>query len=85
LYLATQEYEKFKPEHIPPAGMYMTSEDSDTYAQLILPIQNQVYLNSMAFVAGELDIDTDWDAFVAGFDDLKVDEFVALLQKYYQE
>jgi putative aldouronate transport system substrate-binding protein len=85
LYLATQEYEKFKPEHIPPSGMYMTSEDSDTFAQFILPIQNQVYLNSMAFIVGELDIETEWDAYVAGFDDLKVDEFVALLQKYYTE
>ena len=65
--------------------MYMTSEDSDTFAQFILPIQNQVYLNSMAFIVGELDIETEWDAYVAGFDDLKVDEFVALLQKYYTE
>jgi hypothetical protein len=39
----------------------------------------------MAFIVGELDIETEWDAYVAGFDDLKVDEFVALLQKYYTE
>ena len=35
LYLATKDYyEPYKPEQIPPGGMYMTSEDSDTYCQI---------------------------------------------------
>ena len=84
LYLATKEYEKYKPEHIPPGGMYMTSEDSDAYSQLLVSIQNQVQLNSAAFIVGEKDIDAEWDAYVAEFKDLKLDEYLAILQKYYK-
>lgn len=83
LYLATQGYEKYKPEHIPPTGIYMTSEDSDAYAQMLVSIQNQVYLNSVAFITGEKDIDAEWDAYVAGFKDMQLDNFLALLQRYY--
>jgi putative aldouronate transport system substrate-binding protein len=84
LYLNTKEYEKYKPEHIPPTGMYMTSEDSDAYSQMIVSIQNQVYLNSVAFIAGEKDIDTEWDAYVDEFDKLGLTNYLALLQKYYK-
>ena len=83
LYLATKEYEKYIPEHIPPTGMYMTSEDSDAYSRMIVSIRNQAYLNSVAFVVGEKDIDAEWDAYVAGFEDIQLDKFLAILQKYY--
>ena len=83
LYLATELYEPYKPEHIPPGGVYMTSEDSDTYAQLAVPIQSHVYLNSVAFIIGEKDIETEWDAYVAGFNDLQLDTYLETLQKYY--
>jgi len=63
--------------------MYMTSEDSDAYAQLVVSIQSQVYLNSVAFITGEKDIDAEWDAYVAGFDNLQLDNYLAILQKYY--
>jgi putative aldouronate transport system substrate-binding protein len=83
LFLATLEYEKFKPERIPPTGMYMTSEDSEAYARMIIPIRDHVYLNSVAFVTGKKNIDTDWDAYVAGFDGLQLNDFLQILQKYY--
>jgi putative aldouronate transport system substrate-binding protein len=83
LYLATQKYEPYRPEHIPPGGVYMTPEDSDTYAQLVVPIQNHVYQNSVAFIIGEKDINTEWDAYVAGFDELQLDKYLATLQNYY--
>jgi hypothetical protein len=37
-------YETIRPEAIPPTGMYMSSEDSETYAQLAVPIREHVYL-----------------------------------------
>ena len=83
LYLATQKYEPYKPQHIPPTGMYMTSEDSDAYSDMVVSIQSQVYLNSLAFITGEKDIDAEWDSYVAGFQNLKLEEFLALLQRYY--
>ncbi len=61
----------------------MTSEDSEIYGQLIIPIQNQVELNAAAFITGEKDIDAEWDAYVAGFEDLQLERFLAILQKYY--
>jgi putative aldouronate transport system substrate-binding protein len=84
LYLATKEYEQYKPERIPPGGVYFTSEDSDKYGQLLVSIQSQVDLNTAAFITGEKDIDTEWDAYVAGFKDLQLDQFLAILQKYYK-
>ena len=85
LYLATKDYyEPYKPEHIPPTGMYMTSEDSDTYSRLVVSIQSQVETNTAAFITGEKDIDEEWDAYVAGFEDLQLDEYLAILQKYYK-
>jgi putative aldouronate transport system substrate-binding protein len=84
LYLATKLYEPYAPEKIPPGGMYMTSEDSDTYAQLVVPIQSHVYLNSVAFIIGEKDIDTEWSSYVAGFDGMQLDTYLATLQKYYK-
>lgn len=64
--------------------MYMTSEDSDTYAQLVVPITQHVYLNSVAFIIGEKDIDAEWDAYVAAFDGMQLDKFLDLLQRYYK-
>ncbi len=85
LYLATKDYyEPYKPENIPPTGMYMTQEDSDTYSKLVVSIQSQVETNTAAFITGEKDIDEEWDAYVAGFDDLQLDEYLAILQKYYK-
>jgi putative aldouronate transport system substrate-binding protein len=83
LYLATQLYEPFRPEALPPTGMYMSSEDSETYAQLAVPIREHVYLNSVAFIIGEQDIDKKWDEYVAGFQGLQLDKFLETLQKYY--
>jgi putative aldouronate transport system substrate-binding protein len=84
LFLATQEYEKYRPEKIPPGGMYMSAEDSDTYGQLLVSIQSQVELNTAAFIVGEKDIDAEWDAYVAGFQDLQLDQYLEILQKYYK-
>lgn len=85
LYLATKDYyEPYKPEQIPPGGMYMTPEDSDTYSKLVVSIQSQVETNTAAFITGEKDIDKEWDAYVAGFEDLQLDEYLAVLQKYYK-
>jgi putative aldouronate transport system substrate-binding protein len=83
LFLATKEYEKYIPAQTPPTGMYMTAEDSDAYARMIVPIRNQVYLNSVAFVTGEKDIDAEWDAYVAGFNNLQLEQYLGILQKYY--
>ena len=85
LYLATKDYyEPYIPAHIPPTGMYMTQEDSDTYSKLIVSIQSQVETNTAAFITGEKDIDKEWDAYVAGFKDLQLDQYLAILQKYYK-
>lgn len=83
LYLATQLYEPYRPEAIPPTGMYMSTEDSDTYGQLAVPIREHVYLNSVAFIIGEQDIDEKWDEYVAGFEGLQLDKFLETQQKYY--
>jgi putative aldouronate transport system substrate-binding protein len=62
----------------------MTQEDSDTYSKLIVSIQSQVETNTAAFITGEKDIDKEWDAYVAGFTDLQLDQYLAILQKYYK-
>jgi putative aldouronate transport system substrate-binding protein len=85
LYLATKDYyEPYKPEQIPPTGMYMTQEDSDIYSKLVVSIQSQVETNTAAFITGEKDIEAEWDAYVAGFNDLQLDQYLAILQKYYK-
>ena len=39
--------------------------------------------NIVLFLAGEKSFDTDWDSFIAEFDNLKLDEYMELRQMAY--
>ena len=41
-------------------------------------------MNTAAFIVGEKDIDQEWDAYVAGFQDMQLDKYLEILQKYYK-
>lgn len=56
------------------------SYDADTY---FTDIDYQVRTNRAAWITGKSDIDKDWDGFLSKMKSLKLDEYIAILQKAY--
>ncbi len=46
-------------------------------------INDYVKENIVLFLAGEKDVDAEWDAYVAEFDNLNLDEYMELRQMAY--
>ena len=39
----------------------------------------------MAFITGQRDIETEWDSFVQGFEGLRLDHYLEVMQKTYDD
>ena len=78
----TPYYEPFTPDVIWDAFV-MTMEESEQYSALNTDIRSYVDEMSAAFVVGKKSFD-EWDAYVAEFDKLGKDAYMALYQQLYQ-
>lgn len=64
--------------------LVMDEADSNTRTELETPIKDYQREWLANFTLGNNDIDADWDSYVAGFDGLRLQEYIELLDKYYQ-
>lgn len=68
-------------QQIPP--YYMNEEDSARLSQLSSPLSDYVKSWVVGFITGSYDIEADWDEYVKGLNDLRIDEYIALNQAAY--
>jgi len=75
----------FVPDEVFPDVVWFPQEEAQRLAQFKTDIVNHILINSAQFVVGGLDIDNDsqWNAYVTGFDGLGLAEFLAANQKAY--
>ncbi|MNF12244.1 hypothetical protein D3C80_2136640 [compost metagenome] len=46
-------------------------------------LRNYIEQNELQFITGNKDLNKDWDAYVKGLKDLKLDRYLEILQKAY--
>lgn len=68
-------------EQIPP--FFLNTDDSTKIAQIFTPLQDYVKTSIVEFITGKKNIDTDWDAYIAGLSKLQYEEYVRLNQAAY--
>ena len=83
LYNETSKYfEPYRSDAQVPS-LLMTAEESSKRSLIETQIQDYVLEQSVNFLAGNLDLDADWDAYVAEFDNLQLDRYLELMQTAY--
>ncbi len=66
-------------------GVWVDPADASEMATLQTNIENYVAQNSLQFITGSKNLDTDWDAYVQGFQGLGLPRYLELLQAAYDK
>ncbi len=66
-----------------PSAVNLTAEESEKINFMKTQINDYVKENIVLFLAGEKSFDTDWDSFIAEFDNLNLNEYMELRQMAY--
>jgi putative aldouronate transport system substrate-binding protein len=83
LYKETSEkYMGYDPEETIPS-FFMELEDATEYSNLKAPLNTYMLEAIAKFSTNEWDIENDWDDYIAEFEKLEVERYLALIQKYY--
>ena len=85
LVVESDQYIDYVPDEVVPASMYFAAEDAQLTAQLQVEIQTYVEENTVAFITGQRDIETEWDSYVQGFDGLRLNRYLEVMQKTYDD
>ena len=86
-YLAvmTDRQSPYTPKETFPNAIWYQPEELQQIAQMKTDILEYIKTNSAQFVVGALNLDTDWDAYVAGFSGLGLDQYITASQKAYDD
>ena len=63
--------------------IWADQDAAETHAQLQVSIVNEVKQATTRFITGDMNLDTQWDSYVAGLQNLGLDEYVAYYQNAY--
>jgi putative aldouronate transport system substrate-binding protein len=84
LYEATQLYKGHEPQELFPLwSIWIDPSEIDEASILQTNIKNYIEQNALQFVTGNKDLSKDWDSYVNGLKDLKLDRYLEILQKAY--
>ena len=64
-------------------GVWIDPAEASEVATLKTNIENYVTQNSLAFITGSKNIDTEWDAYVGGFEGLGLPRYLQIQQAAY--
>lgn len=85
--LYNESYKYFMPyadeSMMYPSAVNLTTEEAEKINFMSTQINDYVKENIVLFLAGEKDVDAEWDAYVAEFDNLNLDEYMELRQMAY--
>lgn len=81
----TKKYDGFEPkeEDFFPIDLFISAEDGEKAAQYKATIEDYVKSSMLQFITDGKNIDTDWDAYISGFEGLKLKEYLSILQSAY--
>jgi putative aldouronate transport system substrate-binding protein len=66
-------------------GVWVDPADASEMATLQTNLENYVAQNSLQFITGSKNLDTEWDAYVQGFQGLGLPRYLELLQAAYDK
>ncbi|MCI8624589.1 MAG: extracellular solute-binding protein [Provencibacterium sp.] len=72
-----------QPEESLPQTLIMTAEEMDEFSVLQPQIKTYMQENVTKFIVGDRSLD-EWDAYVAEYDKMGIDRYVAILQSAYE-
>ncbi|ULL16848.1 extracellular solute-binding protein [Paenibacillus sp. H1-7] len=85
LHEATKLYDGSQPKEVLPKIIYL-DEAANTEASLMKTnIKKYVEENMLQFITGAKDIDSSWEAYLAGFKNLNVERFLQIYQQAYDK
>ncbi|WP_188114646.1 extracellular solute-binding protein [Paenibacillus sp. B2(2019)] len=85
LYDATLLYEGHEPKELFPIwSIWIDPSEIDEASLLQTNIKNYIEQNQLQFITGNKDLNKDWDAYIKGLKDLKLDRYLEILQKAYE-
>lgn len=67
-----------------PFNRYYTAEEASEMTQIWTEMENYLKEWRGYFVTGQRDLDTDWDAYVAGHANMNLDRYMEIYQKAYE-
>lgn len=83
---ATYLYEPHMPEEVFPYwAIWIDPDLSDETAMLKQNITDYINQNALQFVTGAKDIDKEWDAYVAGLDQMGLVRYLEIMQQSYDQ
>jgi putative aldouronate transport system substrate-binding protein len=62
----------------------MTADESSTYSSLMADINTYVSTAILQMIVGDLDIDSNWDSYVAAVNSMGIDEALACKKAAYE-
>ncbi|MGG4144036.1 extracellular solute-binding protein [Paenibacillus algorifonticola] len=84
LYQATLLYQGHEPKELFPLwSIWVDPSEVDEVSILQTNIKSYVEQNALQFITGNKSLEKDWDAYVKGLKDLKIDRYLEILQKAY--
>ncbi len=84
LYQATKQYEPYKQDMnnlLPP--LIFTEEQANELADLSKTIEDYWRQMSAAFIAGDSDLETEWDSYVQSLEDMNIQRYIEIHQEAY--
>ncbi|WP_408637872.1 type 2 periplasmic-binding domain-containing protein [Paenibacillus tianjinensis] len=84
LYDASLLYQGHEPKELFPLwSIWIDPSEIDEASMLQTNLRNYIEQNELQFITGNKDLSKDWDAYVKGLQDLKLDRYLEILQKAY--
>ena len=85
LTVATDVYAQFTPKETVPRSFWMDEDVADIYAQYRTEFKSYIDQNVSAFITGQKNIDTEWDAYIRTLNGMGLDAYLAIVQKAYDQ
>ncbi|MCC3371461.1 extracellular solute-binding protein [Cohnella sp. REN36] len=84
LYQATLQYEGHEPKELFPMwSIWIDPSLMDEASILQTNLRNYIEQSALQFVTGNKDLNKDWDAYIKGLKNLKLDRYLEILQQAY--
>ena len=86
LYQATLQYQGHEPKELFPLwSLWIDPSLTDEASILQTNLKNYIERSELQFITGNLDLNKDWDSYVKGLKDLKLDRYLEILQQAYDK
>ncbi|WP_138755636.1 extracellular solute-binding protein [Paenibacillus sinopodophylli] len=86
LYQATLQYQGHEPKELFPLwAIWIDNAEVDEASILQTNIKSYIEQNALQFITGNKSLEKDWDSYVKGLKDLKIDRYLEILQKAYDQ